>query len=222
MNACLGRELLEHPVSGEEIERRSFERIDAMGLRRDLSEEEWTVARRMVHTTGDGGVVRALRFQGDWLGSAVGALRSGEAIYCDASMARSGISRVRLERAAGRVPEIVCEVASPDVAAAAREGGVPRSVFGVRKAARAMGGGGIWLFGNAPTALMELVRLHREEAYRPSFVAALPVGFVHVVESKMEFLETGIPGIAILGSRGGSPLSVACLHAICSLAEAAP
>jgi len=68
---------------------------------------------------------------------------------------------------------------------------------------------------------MELVRLWTEEGYRPSLVAALPVGFVHVVESKEEFLGTGLPGIALRGSRGGSPLAVACLHALCSLAEVA-
>jgi precorrin isomerase len=45
----------------------------------------------------------------------------------------------------------------------------------------------------------------------------MPVGFVHVVESKQELQTTGVPYIVIEGRRGGSPLAVACLHALCAL-----
>lgn len=216
---CLGRRLLENPVSGEEIERRSFAEIDRQGVRGDLDHASWTVARRLVHTSGDPGLVRALRFSGAWREAASRALRAGESVYCDASMARSGISRARLRRATGGEPEILCEVAAPEVAEAARATGLPRSVWAVRKAAERVGSGGIWMFGNAPTGLMELMRLHFEEGFRPSLVVAMPVGFVHVVESKTEFLETGLPGVAVEGRRGGSPLVVACLHALCTLVE---
>ncbi|MEK7391558.1 MAG: precorrin-8X methylmutase, partial [Fibrobacterota bacterium] len=154
--------------------------------------------------------------------AALGALRAREPIYCDASMARSGLSKARMRRAIGNEPDILCQVADPDVAAHAAESGLPRSVWAVRKAAQTIGEGGIWMFGNAPTGLMELVRLHMEEGYRPSLVVAMPVGFVHVVESKQEFLTSGLPGIALAGRRGGSPLVVATLHALCSLLEANP
>lgn len=220
MDVTLGRLLLDTPVSGEEIERRSFEEIEREGVRGTLTDEEWIVARRLIHTTGDPSVVRGLRFRGDWSRAAQEALEAGEPVYCDASMARSGISRARLARATTRVPDLLCEVGDPDVAARARESGLPRSVWATRQAAEAIGSGGIWLFGNAPTGLMELVRLHREEGFLPSLVVAMPVGFVHVVESKSEFLGTGLPGIALAGRRGGSPLVVAALHALCSLAEA--
>lgn len=221
MNTCQGRRLLETPVSGDEIERRSFEAIEAENVRGDLDDAEWAVARRMVHSCGDPSLVRAVRFAGNWLEAARLAMRAGEMVCVDSSMARAGLSKVRLSRAcaSGEAPEIVCGVADPDVAARAEETGLPRSVWAVRKAARRLGGGGIWLFGNAPTALMELVRLHVEEGYRPSLVLAVPVGFVHVVESKEEFLESGIPGISVAGRRGGTPLAVSALHAICGLVE---
>jgi precorrin-8X/cobalt-precorrin-8 methylmutase len=57
-----------------------------------------------------------------------------------------------------------------------------------------------------------------EEAIRPAFVIAMPVGFVHVTESKNEFMSLGVPYIAIEGRRGGSPLAVSTLHALCTLA----
>lgn len=222
MEMTLGRRLLEHPVSGEEIERRSFAEIERENVRGDLDDDQWVVARRLVHTTGDPGLVRALRFQGPWKHAGLEALAAGEAIYCDASMARAGLSRARLGRTSSREHELRCEVADPAVAARARESGLPRSVWAVRKAAEQVGSGGIWLFGNAPTGLMELVRLHREEGFVPSLVVAMPVGFVHVVESKDEFRRTNLPGIVLAGRRGGSPLVVATVHALCSLAEGEP
>ena len=57
-----------------------------------------------------------------------------------------------------------------------------------------------------------------EEGLRPSLVVALPVGFVHVVESKEELMSLGVPYIATAGRRGGSPLAVSVLHALCGLA----
>ena len=179
----LGRRLLEHPISGEEIERRSFEEIEREGVRGGLTDDEWTVARRLVHATGDPALVKALRFQGSWKRAGMDALHAGEPIYCDASMARAGISAERLRGAGGAPSDLRCEVADREVGILARDSGLPRSVLAVRKVVSSMGSGGIWLFGNAPTGLMELVRLHREEGYMPSLVLAMPVGFVHVVES---------------------------------------
>jgi precorrin-8X/cobalt-precorrin-8 methylmutase len=57
-----------------------------------------------------------------------------------------------------------------------------------------------------------------EEGLRPSLVIGLPVGFVHVIESKEELISLGLPYIAIMGRRGGSPLAVSVVHALCSLA----
>jgi precorrin isomerase len=108
-------------------------------------------------------------------------------------------------------------VADEDVVQQALETGLPRSLFAVRKA-RSILDKSIAVFGNAPVALMELSRLIVEEGVKPSLVIAMPVGFVHVVESKDELMSLKIPYIAIAGRRGGSPLAVATLHALCSLA----
>ena len=76
------------------------------------------------------------------------------------------------------------------------------------------------LFGNAPIGLLELNRLIIEENIRPALVVAMPVGFVHVVESKQELMSLGVPFIALEGRRGGSTLAVSVIHALCSLAAA--
>jgi precorrin isomerase len=60
-----------------------------------------------------------------------------------------------------------------------------------------------------------------EDRLRPSLVVALPVGFVHLVESKEELMSLRVPYIATAGRRGGSPLAVSVLHALCGLAAEA-
>jgi precorrin isomerase len=119
---------------------------------------------------------------------------------------------------AGYAPErIVCHVADSDVTKEAEAGHLPRSLFAIRKA-KALLHGSIAVFGNAPVALLELNRLVMEENIRPALVIAMPVGFVHVVESKQELMSLGVPFIAIAGRRGGSTLAVSVVHALCGLA----
>ena len=72
-----------------------------------------------------------------------------------------------------------------------------------------------------PTALIEVVRLIREEGARPALVVGMPVGFVAAAESKdLMALQTAIPWIVIRGRKGGSTLVVAAIHALLGLAEA--
>jgi precorrin isomerase len=206
-------------MSGKAIEAKSLEIIDSEAPSHPFSPDQWKVVRRMVHTTADFELLKQVRFSPDALDSAVAALGSGKSIFVDSNMIRSGLS---MERLRGICPDygpdrLICHVADEDVAREARESGLPRSLFAVRKAGARLHHA-IALFGNAPVALMELNRLIMEEGVRPALVAAMPVGFVHVAESKEEFMSLGVPYVAILGRRGGSPLAVSTIHALCALA----
>lgn len=211
--------LYEGPMSGEAIEARSFEIIDQEIGSYSFSPGQWEVVRRMLHTTADFGLVDDVKFSEDAIDSAISALRSGSRIFVDSNMIRSGLSMTRLRqvRSSYGPDDLVCHVADEDVAKKAIERGLPRSLFAVRKAEGVLNGG-IAVFGNAPVALMELNRLIMEEGVRPAVVIAMPVGFVHVVESKEELMSIGVPHITIRGRRGGSPLAVSAVHALCSLA----
>jgi precorrin-8X/cobalt-precorrin-8 methylmutase len=172
-----------------------------------------------LHTTADFGLADDVKFSADAIDSAISALRSGSRIFVDSNMIRSGLSMTRLRQVCPSYgpDDLVCHVADEDVAKKAIELGLPRSLFAVRKAEGVLNGG-IAVFGNAPVALMELNRLIMEEGVRPAVVIAMPVGFVHVVESKEELMSLGVPHITISGRRGGSPLAVSAVHALCSLA----
>lgn len=194
--------------------------IDRICEQRGFDDAQWWVAKRLVHTTGDPGIVSHLRFSADWLSAGAAALRAGASITSDARMVKSGISVPRLQRLhAGYTSErLHCHVDDPAVVAAAQASRLPRSLYAVR-AMRSVLPGAICCFGNAPVGLMELSRLVVEEGLRPALIVAMPVGFVHVVESKEEAMTLGIPFIAVTGRRGGSPLAVATLHALCLAAE---
>ncbi len=212
--------LYEQPMSGQAIEARSFEMIEKEIGTHSFSPGQWEVVRRMLHTTADFGLAADVKFSKDAVDSAISALRSGNRIFVDSNMIRSGISVARLRRVCPRyaLEDVVCHVADEDVSKKAVERGLPRSLFAVRKAEGVLNGG-IAVFGNAPVALLELNRLIMEEGIKPAVVIAMPVGFVHVVESKEELMSLGVPHITIQGRRGGSPLAVSTVHALCSLAE---
>lgn len=219
MTKALIHKLLDDPMSGPDIERRSFEMIDAEAGAHGFPPDQWEVVRRMIHTTGDLSLARSVRFTPDAVASGVRALRGGAPLYVDSNMIRAGLSLARLRQVnAAYAPErIHCHVADADVAREAVESGLPRSLFALRKA-RAMLAGGIAAFGNAPVALLELNRLMMEEDVRPALVIGMPVGFVHVEESKDELLKVPVPAIVITGRRGGSTLAVSVVHALCTVA----
>lgn len=210
---------MEKPMNGDDIERRSFEIIDSEAPTHRFSPDEWQVVRRVVHTTGDFTVIDDIRFSPHAVSSAVEALNKGKPIYTDTNMIRSGVSLTRLTGVNPDYnPDIIrCHIADTDIAAEAKRSGLPRSLLAVRKAAPILDGA-IALFGNAPVGLMEINRMIIEEGLKPALVVAVPVGFVHVEESKEEIMGLDIPFIAIRGRRGGSAIAVSILHALASLA----
>jgi precorrin-8X/cobalt-precorrin-8 methylmutase len=210
---------MEKPLSGNDIERRSFEIIDSEAPAHRFSPDEWQVVRRMVHTTGDFAIIDDVRFSPHAISSAIEALNNGKPIYTDTNMIRSGISMAKLTSVNPDYnPGIIrCHIADTDIATGAKQSGLPRSLLSVRKAAPMLEGA-IILFGNAPVGLLELNRMIIEEGLKPALVVAVPVGFVHVAESKEETMGLDIPYIALQGRRGGSAIAVSILHALVSLA----
>lgn len=113
-------------------------------------------------------------------------------------------------------------ISDADVIARAHAEDTTRAVQAMRKAHRqGLLDGAIVGIGNAPTALIEVVRLIKEEGARPALVIGMPVGFVSAAESKDLMAEVqDVPWIVIRGRKGGSTLVVAAIHALLGVAEA--
>lgn len=202
----------------EEIEAESFRIIDREAGAHGWSVSEWPIVRRAVHTSADFDYVRDLVIAPTAIPRGVAALRRGRTIVTDTRMAMAGISAARLEPFSLSVR---CLVDDPLVAKSAKRLGVTRSLLAMRTAVQAADAG-IFVIGNAPTALFELLRLIREEGVRPDLIVALPVGFVGAAESKAELLamaeEYRLPFISNRGRKGGSNVAAAVVNALLILA----
>jgi precorrin-8X/cobalt-precorrin-8 methylmutase len=145
----------------------------------------------------------------------IDALRGGCTVVTDVRMVQVGISERLLAPLGGRV---VCDISDPAVYDLAHELGVTRSRAAMRRNREHIDGG-IVAIGNAPTALLEVIRLVREERVRPGLIIGVPVGFVNTVEAKEELLTLReVPYITAVGRKGGSSVAVAIVNALLRLA----
>jgi len=200
----------------EEIEAESFRIIDKEAGDHGWPEAEWQVVRRSIHTSADFEYAGSMVFSDGVVEKAVAAIKSGCGIVTDTTMAMSGIGKERLAPFGCRA---VCHVADPDVAESARHEGITRSIAAMRKAV-ASPDNRIFVIGNAPTALFELLRLVREGAVQPALIIGLPVGFVGAEESKNALAATdgSIPFITNMGRKGGSNVAAAVVNALAIIA----
>jgi precorrin isomerase len=103
--------------------------------------------------------------------------------------------------------------------ALAKEKNITRTQAGIRLAVQEHPDA-LYVFGNAPTALMELCDLMKKEKARPAGVIAAPVGFVHVCESKHMVKPFPVPKIIVEGRKGGSNLAATLVNAILTFDDA--
>jgi len=202
--------------AGRRIEEESFRIIDAEMGEHGFSEDRWQIVRRVIHTTGDFDYARWIRFHPLAVASAANALRRGCTIFTDTRMIQAGLSSWRLKWFRS---EVVTPPVHPESQQWAEKLGVTRSVASFRHYADRFNGS-IIAVGNAPTALLETVRLVRKEGIRPALVIGAPVGFVQAAESKEDLWGmTEQPSIVVLGRKGGSSVAVAILHALLEWAK---
>ncbi|MCE9574314.1 MAG: precorrin-8X methylmutase [Deltaproteobacteria bacterium] len=204
---------------GRSIEDGSFAIVDAEAGAHDFGPREWQVVRRVIHATADFEFKSLLRLSSDAVASGIAALRGGCPIVVDVRMIAAGLNQDRLD-AYGCA--IHANISDDDVIATARQANTTRAIEAMRKAHRAgVLDGAIVAIGNAPTALLEVVRLIEREGARPALIIGVPVGFVSAAESKEAVLALSAPHIVARGRKGGSPIAVAIIHALLLLSQEA-
>jgi precorrin-8X/cobalt-precorrin-8 methylmutase len=178
------------------IETRSYEILRSRVDTSQLPPLTRAVVERVIHASADVGYLDDLVVSDeDDLAAAVHALAAGAPVVTDARMVAAGITSV----------PCVCRVGD-----AVAGGALTRSAAALRLAYDEVGPGAVWVIGNAPTALDELLRLNAE----PSLVVGLPVGFVGAVESKRALRESGLPSVTNLSEKGGSAVAAAAVNAL--------
>jgi precorrin-8X/cobalt-precorrin-8 methylmutase len=208
-------------AAGRAIEHDSFSIIDAEAGPHDAyTAEQWPLVRRMIHANADFEFNGLTAFHPDAMQAGLKAvLRLGTPIVADVEMICVGLSKPRLKHFGMSTHHYISD---PDVIELAHLNDTTRAVQAMRKAHR-LGqlDGAIVGIGNAPTALLEIIRLIREDGVRPALVVGMPVGFVSAAESKDLLMTVDeVPWVTIKGRKGGSTLVVAAIHALLALAEA--
>jgi precorrin-8X/cobalt-precorrin-8 methylmutase len=207
-------------AAGRAIEQDSFAQIDREAGPHDYTPEQWPVVRRMIHANADFDFKGLTEFHPQAVQAGVAAILSGGArVLADVEMICVGLSAPRLAHFGISTHQFISDA---DVIARAQAQGSTRAVQAMRMAQRlGLLDGAIVGIGNAPTALIEVVRLIREEGARPALVVGMPVGFVSAAESKdLLAAQDEVPWIVVRGRKGGSTLVVAAIHALLGMAEA--
>lgn len=184
------------------IERESYEILRRRVQTRHLPPLTRAVVERVVHASADPAYAGDLVCDEAALTAGLRALRAGAALVVDAHMVGAGITA----RAS------VCLVRDPRSAALAAATGLTRSAAAVRLAARQVEPGAVWVVGNAPTALREVIDL--AAAARPALVVGLPVGFVGAVAAKAALRGAGVPSLSNRSERGGAAVAAAAVNAL--------
>lgn len=207
-------------AAGRAIEHDSFAVIDREVGPHAYTPEQWPIVRRMIHANADFDFNGLTDFHPAAVADGMAAILSrATRVVADVEMICVGLSAPRLAHFGMPTHQFISD---PDVIEAAKLEGTTRAAQAMRKAHRlGLLEGAIVGIGNAPTALIEVVRLIREEGARPALVVGMPVGFVSAAESK-DLMAQGseVPWIVIRGRKGGSTLVVAAIHALLGLAEA--
>jgi len=206
--------------AGQKIEHSSFAVVDAeAGDKGSYTEAQWPLVRRMIHATADFEFNGLTEFHPDAMRAGLEAIAAGKPIVADVEMICVGLSKPRLAHFGVKTYQFISD---DDVIAKAKEEGTTRAVQAMRKAhQQALLNGSIVGVGNAPTALLEVMRLMDVEGAKPALIVGMPVGFVSAAESKDAVAQlTQTPWVITRGRKGGSTLVVSAIHAMLALAEA--
>lgn len=204
---------------GQRIMMESFRTIERELRDRNIPLDRKWALLHVIHTTADFEMERLLWMNDGAVERLYRRLSGGgiRTIVTDVTMAASGIRR----GAAARLGvEVKCYLHDPRAVALAGQEGITRTQAGIRLAVGEHPEA-LYVFGNAPTALMELCRLVHCGKARPAGIVAAPVGFVHVEESKqMAKPFRTVDRILIEGRKGGSNLAATLVNAILTFNDA--
>lgn len=210
---------VERPIITEpaQIEMTSMAIIESYLQELNLGDLEKVVYKRIIHTAGDPELVNLIKLSSDFAKRSVGALKIGATIVTDVQMVKAGINKKNLKLYDNKV---LCEIQNQEVAVLAKQLQTTRSAAAVNYL-KAELQDSIFVVGNAPTALYEILRISLEEDIRPAAIIGVPVGFVGAAESKelLISLETelktrNIAWASLEGTKGGSAIAASIINAL--------
>jgi precorrin-8X/cobalt-precorrin-8 methylmutase len=170
----------------------------------DLPSLTRAVVERVVHTSADPSWAGDLVCDEQALRAGRAALLAGAPLVTDVRMVAVGVT--------SRPATVALDL--PGVRELAAADGLTRSAAGIRTAVREHPAGAVWAIGNAPTALVELLRCAASGLVTTPLVVGLPVGFVGAVAAKAALRAAGLPAVSNRSERGGAAAAAAAVNAL--------
>ena len=200
---------------GQSIEDESMKIIDREIGSHPYSDMEWPIVRRIIHATADFDFAgkNKIIFHKNAITSGISALKNNCNIIVDVNGVIGGLNKQNPKDFGNN---IICNISDSDLAKRAKQENKTRAQMSMRVAALEMDGG-IVVIGNAPTALLEVIKMIREGVTLPALVVGIPVGFVSAAESKEDLQTVDVPFITNTGRKGGSSCAASIVNALFKL-----
>ncbi|MEQ8758106.1 MAG: precorrin-8X methylmutase [Coleofasciculus sp. G1-WW12-02] len=175
-----------------------------------FSPAEYEIVRRVIYATADFEYQKLIRFSERALQAGAAALAARTTIVVDVPMVQVGITPHIQETFANPVYCSMEAITRPQKEKT-------KAAWGIQTLARRYPEG-IFVVGQAQTALTALVELIEAEEIRPALVIGTPSGFVEVDVAKSRLEDSLVPHIRIEGRKGSSVVGAAIVNGLVDLA----
>jgi len=219
---ALSKATLDEPLgrvtSSDEIYQESFRKIRSLiepylSGKSDLEKE---LIVRVTHAAADAEIAEQVFFSRDAIMSGLHAITSGSDILVDTEMVKAGLYDPGLKIFGCKVK---CYLHDERTQKLAREEGITKTAAAVRIAVQDGMIGDVVVFGNSPTAVIELVKMVKAGKAKPSLIVATPCGFVNAAQSKELVTSLPVPWVTVKGSKGGSAVAATVVNFLASTAR---
>uniref|UniRef100_A0A832M564 Precorrin-8X methylmutase n=1 Tax=Oscillatoriales cyanobacterium SpSt-402 TaxID=2282168 RepID=A0A832M564_9CYAN len=175
-----------------------------------FSPAEYEIVRRVIYATADFEYKSLIRFSELALQSGAAALAARTTIVVDVPMVQVGIAQTIQSTFANPVYCSMDALTRPQKEKS-------RAAWGIETLARRYPEG-IFVVGQAQTALTTLAELIKSEDIRPALVIGTPAGFVGVETAKEQLAESLVPHIRVEGRKGSAVVAAAIINGLVDLA----
>ncbi|MEH2085387.1 precorrin-8X methylmutase [Nostoc sp.] len=175
-----------------------------------FSPAEYEIVRRVIYATADFEYKSLIRFSERALQAGAAALAARTTIVVDVPMVQVGIAYDIQNTFANPVYCSMEALTRPQKEKT-------RAAWGIETLAKRYPEG-IFVVGQAQTALTALVDLIEVEEIRPALIIATPVGFVNVDEAKERLQDSLVPHIIIHSRKGNAVVAAAIVDGLVDLA----
>jgi precorrin-8X/cobalt-precorrin-8 methylmutase len=199
-------------MKGKAIEDESMRIIEEEigNLKNNYNSKEWMIVRRVIHTTADYDFASKNRIVFNKAIDAAFKVISNRCwIVSDTDIVYAALNKKNLDTLG---LQCICRISNDEVIREAKMRNSTRAETSMRLSINEIRDG-IVVIGNAPTALLEILKMI-DEGIKPALIVATPVGFVNAKESKEMLMQYDIPYITNIGRKGGSTVASAIINAL--------